>query len=120
MNCQKEFVRVDQPPVVEWTMQDGVFIKQMYIAKAGTLIPQHSHEYDHTSMLAVGSVRLVADGVHLGDFKAPKPIVIKKGVKHLFQSLEDDTIIYCVHNLHSAEAVAVMEEHELLDEVRAA
>lgn len=106
---------VDQPPIVEFHTADGLFIKQMFIAKAGTLIPQHSHAWDHTSMLATGSVRLWADGVRVGDFQAPTGILIKAGVKHLFQSLEDGTTVYCIHNLHGEEAVKVLAEHQLVD-----
>lgn len=106
---------IEQPPVVEFHTVDGVFIKQMYIAKAGTLIPQHSHAWDHTSMLATGWVWVWADGVSLGEFKAPAAITIKAGVRHTFQSLAHDTMIYCIHNLHGEEAVKVLAEHNLVD-----
>lgn len=106
---------VEQPPIVEIHTADGLFIKQMYIAQAFTLIPQHSHAWDHTSMLATGSVRLWADGVLQGDFTAPTGILIKSGVKHLFQSLEDGTTVYCIHNLHGEDAVKVLAEHQLVD-----
>lgn len=106
---------VEQPPVVELHTADGLFIKQMYVAKAGTYIPQHSHAWDHTSMLATGSVRLWADGVLQGDFFAPAGILIEAGVKHLFLSLEDETTVYCIHNLHGEEAVKVLAEHQIVD-----
>ena len=105
-----------QPPDdVEFFTEDGVFIKQMYIAKAGTVIPQHSHKYDHTSMLATGSVRVWADGKLIGDRVAPIGIPIKAGVKHAFLSLEDKTIIYCVHRLHETAGVEILEEHNLVE-----
>lgn len=104
---------VEQPPDgAEWTTADGVFIKQMFIAKAGTMIPQHSHEYAHVSMLAVGSVRLWADGEPLGDFKAPMPLSIAAGTKHTFMALEDGTTVYCIHNLHGEKNITIREEHQ--------
>lgn len=92
---------------------DGIFIKQMHIKKEGTTVPQHSHKYDHVSMLARGSVHVWADGIHVGKHVAPHGIFIKAGVKHKFLSLEDDTIIYCVHNVARAGVPEVKEEHQL-------
>lgn len=103
-----------QPFGIEIFTADGVFIKEMRIPKARTLVPQHSHAYDHTSMLARGSIRMWRDGAYCGEKVAPCGIFIAAGVKHSFLSLEDDTIIYCVHNLHGSEAVEVVEEHEIV------
>lgn len=106
----------DQPPEdVEIHIADDVFVKQMKIAKAGTYIPQHSHKYDHLSMLAVGSVRAWADGDLMGDFSAPAGITIKAGIKHTFLSLVDDTIIYCIHNAAHPTVAEVLEEHQLVE-----
>lgn len=88
---------------------DGVFIKQMAMALKGTFVAQHSHTYDHVSMLATGSVRIFADAEVLGEFKAPCGILIKAGVKHTIESLEPNTIIYCVHNLHGRDDVDINE-----------
>lgn len=106
----------EQPPVVEIHMADDVFIKQMLIAKADTFIPQHSHVYDHTSMLAVGSVRVWEDGVLRGDFTAPTGLLIKAGIKHTFQALVDNTVVYCIHNTSRSDVVEVLEEHHLVED----
>ena len=92
---------------------DGIGIKQMHAPKKGVEIPQHSHCYDHTSMLARGKVALYANGVYQGVFRAPCGILIKAGVKHKFLILEDDTIIYCIHNVSRTGEIDVQEEHEL-------
>ena|SRR5579859_1629199 len=104
----------EQPPVVEIKMADGVFIKQMAIAKAGSFVPQHSHVYDHTSMVAVGSVRLWCDGELRGDFKAPTGILIPAHKKHLFQALEDGTVVYCIHRIDRTGEVDIFEEHHVV------
>jgi len=111
------FHKVEQPPIVEWVMADGVFIKQMWMKKKGFMVPQHAHAYDHASMLAKGSVSLFKDGAFVSNLFAPKPVMIEKGVKHAFLSLEDDTLIFCIHNLHGADAVRILEEHQIIDEV---
>lgn len=110
-----EFFAVeDQPPVVDIKMADGVFIKQMLIKKAGTFVPQHSHTYDHTSMLAVGAARVWEDGKLVGDFIAPAGLLIKAHTKHTFQALVDGTIVYCIHNVSRTGIVDVDEEHQLV------
>jgi hypothetical protein len=92
----------------EYMAADGVFIKEMRLPKAGTLVPQHSHEYDHTSFLAKGSV--LFEGKEL---KAPTPIFIPAGKKHTFVSLEDDTLILCIHNVSHTGKIEIREEHTL-------
>ena len=102
-----------QPESIEIKLCDGLFVKTIAIKHKHTLVPQHSHTYDHLSMLAVGSIRIWKDGSCLGDFIAPHGIVIEKLTKHTFLSLEDNTLIYCIHNLRDAEAVSIDDEHQL-------
>jgi quercetin dioxygenase-like cupin family protein len=105
----------EQPISTEIKMADGVFTKSMVVPKARTLIPQHSHRYSHVSVLVRGKVRVVADGSFLGTFEAPAGIVIAARVKHLFETLVDDTIILCVHDIGTAEAVEIAEEHQIVE-----
>ena len=111
MSC--EVCEICQPSIWEHTSVDGVFIKQMYLKDAGTLIPQHAHQYDHTSMLAKGRIRAWADGELMGEFEAPYPIFIKAKVKHRFLSLEPDTLIYCIHNVSRTGSIQIHAEHQL-------
>lgn len=97
-------------PEVEFSMSDGIFIKQMLMRDAGIFVPQHSHKYDHTSMLAAGSISVWCDDVYVGDFVAPRPINIKAGTKHTFKSLEPNTIIYCIHNTRD-HGIEIESEH---------
>lgn len=101
-------------PEVEWCVSDGILIKQMAMDRAGILVPQHSHTYDHTSMLASGSVRVWQDDVFWQDVKAPLPIFIKAGVKHTFMSLEP-SVIYCIHRTDRTGQVDILDEGTLPD-----
>jgi hypothetical protein len=103
----------EQPPEWEHTGADGVFIKQMLLAQAGMMVPQHAHEYDHTTMLATGSVRVWIDGQLAGDHTAPKPLFIQARIKHTFQSLEPATLLYCIHNVAGRAGVKIHAEHQL-------
>lgn len=95
---------------VDWIVQDDIYIKQMVLDRAGIYVPQHSHKYDHASMLASGSIRVWCDDVLVGDFNAPCPISIKAGTKHTFQSLEP-SVVYCIHNISHASSVEIESEH---------
>lgn len=117
MNLPKNFEHVEQLPEVEFSIQDGIFIKQMYMSRAGIFVPQHSHKYDHSSMLANGSIRVWCDDVLVGDFIAPKPIEIKSGTKHTFMSLEPNTVVYCIHRTDRAGHVEIDSEHQLSGDI---
>jgi hypothetical protein len=92
---------------------DGVWIKSMVIPRAMTVLPQHAHVHDHTTLVTNGSVRVWQDGKELGDFEAPAGIFIRAGVKHLFVTLEDGTVIYCIHNIARSGVVEIAEEHQV-------
>jgi quercetin dioxygenase-like cupin family protein len=87
----------------EYIAADNVFIKEMFMAKAGTFVPQHSHKYDHTSYVASGSV--LCEGK---EFHAPCPIFIQAGKRHNFVSLEDNTLVLCIHNIVRNGAVEIV------------
>lgn len=97
----------------ERSTADGVFIKQMYLAKAGTLVPQHAHVYDHVTLVAHGKVRVWADGEYVGDFAAPETLLIPAKVKHTIQALEDGTCCYCIHNISRSGSVEIHEAHRI-------
>ena len=107
---------LEQPPAdLEWVTNDGIFLKEMRLAKAGTLVPQHAHTYEHTSIILRGMVRVWKDGDLLGDFSPPRALRIPARAKHTFMSLVADTSVLCVHNLNGLTHVSVLEEHQLED-----
>ena len=111
-----EFVRLsveDQPEILDFACADGILIKSMILRKIGTYVPQHSHKYDHTSFIAIGAVRLWCDAELIGDIHAPKPIEIKAHKKHLFMTLEDNTVILCIHNGYRSGEIEIHEEHQI-------
>lgn len=112
MSCTA-FKAVEQPPIWDHKTTDNVYIKQLFVKAKFTIIPQHSHKYSHTTLVAAGSVRVWADGVLQGDFVAPSHVLIAPKVKHTFQTLEPNTLMYCVHNVDRTGEVEIHEEHQL-------
>ncbi len=103
-----------QPHFVEKITVDGVFILHAHIPKADSLVPQHSHVYDHTTIVAAGRVKVWEDNVLIDEFAAPASILIKAGTKHEFRTLEDDTVLLCVHNVSRTGQVEVAEENQIV------
>lgn len=79
---------------------DGVHMQETF-TKHGYTFPQHEHPFDHLSVLAKGSARVVVDGkasIH----HAPEVMLIKAGKIHTVTALTDIVWIY-VHQ--DSEAV---------------
>lgn len=94
-----------QVETAEFFADDWLFVKQIPLKK-GEIAEQHVHDYDHVSMLAVGTIRLWVDDEDRGEFTAPVPIAIPAGQKHMFLAVSD-ALLYCVHNLRGEGYPAV-------------
>jgi hypothetical protein len=105
----------EQPYGVEIYTKDGIFIKQYVIPMAKTIIPQHSHYWDHITMLVAGEVAVWKGGIFDKIYTAPCGIEIQEGIEHLFETRKDETILYCIHNLHSEKAVKILAEHQIVE-----
>ncbi|MES2729920.1 MAG: hypothetical protein V4621_07500 [Pseudomonadota bacterium] len=108
-----ELVAVVQPEIVDFQLADGIFIKSALFKKSGTVVPQHSHEYDHSSFIATGSARVWCDGEDMGEFVGPKSVFIKKRAKHTFMTTSPDTLILCIHNIERTGDIDIHDLHEL-------
>lgn len=97
---------------IEIKTVDGMYIRQEVIP-AQHIRPQHSHEFDHSSLLAQGCVILWVDGKPSGRYKAPSIIVIRAGQRHAFQALGEPALIYCLHNLHGGQWPRILAELDL-------
>lgn len=84
----------------------------MYFAKAGDANEGHVHNYDHTTLLAYGSVRVHVNG-QTTDFKAPQMIYIQAGKSHFIEALEDGTVAYCVHALRNKDTEDIIDSSQI-------
>jgi quercetin dioxygenase-like cupin family protein len=101
----------------EITTADGIFIKEIRAPRAGVMAAQHAHQWDHTTLLAVGAIRVWRDGVaDPQTYRGPHSLFIPAGVKHAFLIMADNTLLYCIHNLHGKKAVSVLAEHDMTTE----
>lgn len=76
----------------------NVWVRLMHFAKAGERNIPHSHDHDHTTLLASGSVKVTVNGEE-SVFRAPCLIYVQKGHYHFLEALEDNTVASCVHGI---------------------
>lgn len=72
----------------------GVYAKETFIP-AGKWLVQHTHKFDHLSVLAQGSIELIVDG-EKSTVRAPACLTIAAGKHHGVKSLTD-VVWYCIH-----------------------
>lgn len=101
-----------QPYSVEIRLADGMMVKTMTIQRAGDSVPQHSHEYDHVSVVAAGAVLLSAGGATPVPYHAVSSIKVSAGIKHVFTALTDGATVLCVHRTDRTGEVDVREDHQ--------
>jgi mannose-6-phosphate isomerase-like protein (cupin superfamily) len=72
----------------------GVYAKETRIP-AGKWLIQHSHKYDHLSVLAQGTIELVVDGVSTV-MSAPNCLTVAAGKHHGVRAVTN-VVWYCIH-----------------------
>jgi hypothetical protein len=86
----------------------NVWVRSHYYAKAGdTNGGGHKHNFDHVTLLAVGSVLVEVEGQTPKTFDAPTFIVIDKDHNHKFTALTDGVVYYCVFALRDLDGSVV-------------
>lgn len=86
------------------SLVNGVFIKQMTFREKGDIALTHAHVYDHQTLLASGALRVIVGGT-LREYQAPTIIVIQAGMLHTMESLEPNTVAYCVHAVKGGDSI---------------
>lgn len=83
----------------------GLYFRSLLMKKKNTVVPQHVHDLGHATIVGAGRARGWANGEWIGD-KGPGEIFdIDPYIEHVFQALEENTFMSCVHDEKSAESV---------------
>ena len=80
---------------VEHVFSDGLYAKQITL-KPQEWVAKHVHTYEHFSILASGSVVVLA-GDEATHYTAPAHVIIKANVPHMVYS-ERGAVWYCIHH----------------------
>jgi len=74
----------------------------------GAVVKAHAHNFDHTSFVMSGSVRVKKDGAEQ-ICAAPAWLLIEAGVEHEIEALEDGTVFWCVFAHRNQQGDVVQE-----------
>jgi len=89
-------------PTTDFKIVDNVFVKMHLFNNVGDTHEGHTHAFDHITLLAYGSVKMVHDNGE-AEYKAPHLIVTPKGIKHQFTALEPNTVFACIHAIREQD-----------------
>ena len=86
----------------------NLWSRMMHFKKAGDTEQGHTHQFDHLTLLASGSLRVTVDGL-VTEFQAPHMIFIKKDKNHELVALVDNTVAYCIHALRDKDTQDILD-----------
>ena len=89
-------------PRIKIALAGSIYVHAMIFDKAGDMNQGHAHTYDHFTLVARGGVRIEYNGRSL-DVPELEIIFIPKNVVHRMTALEDNTVVSCLHALHSRD-----------------
>ena len=95
-------------PINKMACVKNLWLRQMHFIKAGDQNEGHTHNFDHVTLLAKGSVEVDVEGSK-STFTAPHMIYIIAGKSHFITALEDDTVAYCVHALRDRNTEEILD-----------
>jgi len=81
-------------PEIKHHFSSGIYAKEAFIPKGKWLV-QHTHKFDHLSILAQGSIELIVDD-KITVIHAPACLTIAAGKHHGVKSITD-VVWYCIH-----------------------
>ena len=87
--------------MTEW-VSGNIFIRPSGVLQAGEGPDGHAHNFDHTTIVFTGAVRVVAtlpNGAKIErDFEAPGHFLVRADVRHDIKALRDGTQFWCVYS----------------------
>jgi quercetin dioxygenase-like cupin family protein len=93
----------------------NIFIREMKFEKAGQSIDGHAHNFDHTTYVAHGALRIerldndgnVEKASEVRSSRGYNWTLIKAGVRHRITALEDGTVGHCIYAHRSPQGEIV-------------
>jgi len=82
----------------------NVWIRQLEFEHAGDIKEEHTHPFDHQTLIAKGKFDVTVDG-QTTTFSAPQIVYVKKGLVHTFKCVSSDGLAYCIHPIRDGDEV---------------
>jgi hypothetical protein len=86
----------------------NLYSRQMHFINAGDIEVGHTHQFDHLTLLAKGSLKVTVEG-KATEFTAPQMIYIHAGKVHELEALTDGAVAYCIHALRGIETGDILD-----------
>lgn len=96
----------------------NIFTRMMVFENVGDVEIEHTHQFDHATLVAHGSVLVKVRGKETL-FKAPQLIWIAKDLTHELVAQEAGTVCVCLHSTESSRSGMPPVAPEILAEVAA-
>lgn len=81
----------------EFYVDDWLFVGLIPL-KAGEVMQQHVHTYDHATVVAAGTIQVWVEGKFTKEYVAPTYVTIRAKEAHRFLAVTD-ALVLCCHNL---------------------
>lgn len=91
-----------QQPIVKIAHIHNLFTRMMHFVNAGDIELGHTHQFDHATLVAHGSVLVRCRGKETV-FKAPQLIWIAADLEHELVAQEAGTVCVCLHTTESSQ-----------------
>jgi quercetin dioxygenase-like cupin family protein len=91
-------------PAITIGCVSNLYSRMMVFNKTGDIENGHTHDHDHLTLLAHGSLQVTVNGA-VTIFKAPHMIFIHKDKNHELLALEDNTVAFCIHAVRDGSRV---------------
>jgi mannose-6-phosphate isomerase-like protein (cupin superfamily) len=95
-------------PVPQIAMVANLWSRQMLFELKGDAETTHTHEFDHLTLLAKGSLQVTVNE-QTTVYQAPTMIYIRAHEYHTLVALEDQTVAYCIHALRDRETGDILD-----------
>lgn len=107
-------VRAANQPHVAETFDGHTWTATITVPDAGSILPQHSHAFEHVTEVVQGAVEVFRDGSPDGTrHDAPARLTIPAHTMHTFTTLAPGTILRCIHTFTEAGRPVIAAENGL-------
>lgn len=89
-------------PEVQLGCVANLFSRMMVFKNIGDTEIGHTHQFDHLTLLASGSLRVTVEG-KTTEFSAPHMIYIRADKEHELVATQANTVAYCIHALRDKD-----------------
>jgi hypothetical protein len=107
----------EQPDHGEYA-SGNIFLRRVQLAKAGDVLHGHTHNFDHTTFVVRGAVRVVAtcEGgcmkpkvQDFGEGQEFRHFLVQKHWTHEITALTDDVEFYCIYSHRTPQGDVVQD-----------